>query len=72
MAAAGVNYHVGREANRVYGEEWNGIQVGVLYHGHHFKANIDPYKVSGDSSSGLLARISGENPGVKGEGDKKN
>ena len=26
MAAAGVNYHVGREANSVYGEEWNGVQ----------------------------------------------
>ena len=36
MAATGVKYHVGREANSVYGENWNGIQVGVLHHGHHF------------------------------------
>src|SRR5690606_8265308 len=32
---------------------------------------IDPYWVPGDPSSGLLPRISGENPGVKGAGDNK-
>jgi len=25
MAAAGVDYHIGREANSVYGEKWNGV-----------------------------------------------
>ncbi|MEA4935448.1 MAG: FAD-dependent oxidoreductase [Paludibacter sp.] len=72
MAAAGVDYHVGREANNVYGETWNGVQVGVLHHGHHFgKMNISPYKIEGDSTSGVLPRISTENPGNKGEGDKR-
>lgn len=71
MAAAGVRYHVGREANRLYGEEWNGIQTGVLHHGHYFKTDIDPYVVPGDPESGLLPRISAEDPGVKGEGDDK-
>lgn len=72
MAAAGVNYHVGREANSVYNEEWNGIQVGVLHHGHHFAdRQISPYKVPGDPSSGVLPRISTKDPGVKGEGDHK-
>lgn len=71
MAAAGVSYHVGREANSVYGEQWNGIQVGVLHHGHHFKTNISPYKIAGDSSSGLLPLVSGDNPGKKGDGDKR-
>ncbi len=71
MAAAGVSYHVGREANSVYGEEWNGIQVGVLHHKHWFAADISPYKIPGDPSSGVLPRISTENPGVKGEGDDK-
>lgn len=71
MAAAGVSYHVGREANSVYGEEWNGIQTGVLHHKHWFAANISPYKVPGDPSSGVLPRISTEDPGVKGEGDNK-
>lgn len=71
MAAAGVSYTVGREANSLYHEEWNGVQTGVFQHAHHFKSNIDPYKIAGDSSSGLLPLISDNDPGVKGEGDKK-
>ena len=71
MAAAGVSYHVGREANRVYDEEWNGIQTGVLHHAHYFEEDIDPYVVPGDSSSGLLPLISEEDPGEYGEGDDK-
>jgi hypothetical protein len=71
MAAAGVSYHVGREANSVYGEEWNGVQVGVLHHDHYFKKDISPYKIPGDPSSGLLPLVSAEDPGVKGEGDNK-
>ncbi|MEZ5043997.1 MAG: FAD-dependent oxidoreductase [Saprospiraceae bacterium] len=71
LAEAGVAYHVGREANAVYGENWNGIQTGVLHHGHHFKVDTDPYKVPGDPNSGLLPKISGQDPGIKGEGDDK-
>ncbi len=74
LAAAGVSYHVGREANATYGEEWNGNQVGILHHGHHFgavKKPISAYKIPGDRSSGLLPRISAEPPGVRGEGDKR-
>jgi hypothetical protein len=72
MAAAGVKYTVGRESNATYQEEWNGIQVGVLHHGHHFgELNISPYVVAGDSTSGVLSLISTNDPGVKGEGDDK-
>ncbi|MEZ6111350.1 MAG: FAD-dependent oxidoreductase [Pirellulaceae bacterium] len=71
MAAAGVSFHVGREANRVYGETWNGIQVGTLHHGHWFKKPVDPYVVPGDPSSGVLPRISPDPPGEKGEGDHR-
>lgn len=74
IAAAGVDYHVGREANATYGEEWNGVQVGVLHHGHHFGAvdkPISPYVVPGDPASGVLPRISTEDPGVKGEADHR-
>jgi hypothetical protein len=71
MALANVDYHVGREANSVYGEEWNGIQVGVLHHAHHFKSDVDPYVVPGDPSSGVLPKISTEDPGTKGEGDHR-
>ena len=71
MAASGVSYHVGREANSVYNEQWNGVQKGVFQHGHYFKDNIDPYKIPGDPSSGLLPLISSEVPGENGTGDKK-
>jgi hypothetical protein len=71
MAAAGVSYTVGREANSEYGEHWNGVQTGVFQHAHYFKSNIDPFKTSGDPSSGLLPLISPDPPGIKGDGDKK-
>jgi hypothetical protein len=71
MAAAGVSYHTGREANSLYGEQWNGIQTGVLHHGHYFKKDVDPYIIPGDPSSGLLPRISPDDPGIKGEGDSR-
>ena len=66
MAAAGIKYHVGREANEMYNEQWNGIQTGVLHHGHHFgNMNISPYVVSGDPASGVLPRISTGRSGEK-------
>ncbi|MEZ4900608.1 MAG: FAD-dependent oxidoreductase [Spirosomataceae bacterium] len=71
MAAAGVSYHVGREANSVYNEKWNGVQTDVFQHGHYFKAKVSPYKIEGDPKSGLLPEISSEEPGEKGSGDKK-
>ena len=72
MAAAGITYHVGREAGNVYGEKWNGVQVGVLHHQHHFgELKISPYVVPGDPSSGLLPKVSAEPPGEKGAGDKR-
>jgi hypothetical protein len=71
MAAAGVSFHVGREACSVYNEEWNGVQAGIFHHGHYFKDNIDPYVVPGDSASGLLFGISSERPGENCSGDKK-
>jgi hypothetical protein len=71
MAAAGVSYHVGREAASVYDEAWNGVQVGVLHHKHWFQKDIDPYVIPGEPSSGLLPRVSGEDPGKRGEGDHR-
>ena len=74
MAAAGVDYQVGREAQSTYGEKWNGVQTGVLQHRHHFgvlKQPISPYVIAGDPSSGLLPRISAEPPGAYGQADKK-
>jgi hypothetical protein len=74
MAAAKVDYHVGREANSVYGETHNGAQPGILHHRHHFgvlKDKISPYVIPGDKSSGVLPLINPEHPGNPGEGDKK-
>jgi hypothetical protein len=74
MAAAGVDYHVGREAQSVYGEKWNGIQTGVLHHRHHFgvlKQPVSPYVVPGEPASGVIWGVSTNPPGVFGAGDKK-
>ncbi len=71
MAAAGISYTVGRESINTYGEEWNGIQTGVLHHGHHFKSDISPYLIPGDPASGVLPRISTEDPGEFGKGDHR-
>ncbi|QDK81993.1 FAD-dependent oxidoreductase [Spirosoma sp. KCTC 42546] len=71
MAAAGVRYHVGREANSVYNETHNGVQVGIFQHGHFFKKDISPYKVAGDAKSGLLPEVSADEPGPNGTGDHK-
>jgi len=74
MAAAGVDYTVGREAKSTYGEEWAGIQTGVLHHRHHFGVlsnGVSPYRVVGDPSSGVLPHVSAEPPGRYGEGDRR-
>jgi hypothetical protein len=71
MAAAGVSYQVGREANSAYGEKWNGVQTDVFHHGHHFKSKISPYKIADDPKSGLLPEVSAEAPGEYGQADHK-
>lgn len=74
LAAAGADFRVGREANAEFGETWNGVQVGVLHHRHHFgvlKKGVSPYKIPGDLQSGLLSGISALPPGVYGSADKK-
>ncbi|MCE4566831.1 FAD-dependent oxidoreductase [Maribellus sp. CM-23] len=72
MAAAGISYTVGRESNKKYNEEWNGVQVGVLHHGHHFgNLKISPYVIPGDPESGVLPLISTDFPGNKGDADQR-
>ena len=69
MAKAGVSYHVGREANSVYNEQLNGVQVARTIH-HQFTKKVDPYVKAGDPSSGLLPGIE-KDPGEEFSGDKK-
>lgn len=71
MAAAGVSYHVGREANAKYGETWNGNQVGILHHSHWFSMPISPYQIPGDAASGKVRYVDDSLPGVRGEGDSR-
>ncbi len=74
MAAAGIDYHVGRESRAQYAEELNGVQTGVLHHRHHFgflKEKISPYVIPGDPKSGVLARVSAEPPGEFGAADQR-
>lgn len=68
MAKAGVSYKVGRESNQEYKETFNGVQMRDK---HQFPDGIDPYKVPGDPSSGLLWGISPETLPPTGSGDKK-
>ncbi len=68
MAKSGVKYHVGREANAVYNETVNGVQVRGA---HQFDRAVSPYIVEGDANSGLLPGINGGDPGEQGSGDKR-
>jgi hypothetical protein len=68
MARAGVPYTVGREANSLYNETYNGVQ---LLNGHQFPDGIDPYKTPGDPASGLIWGVSDGKLNETGSGDKK-
>lgn len=70
MAAAGVQYHVGREANATYGETLNGVQVARSV-SHQFKVRVSPFVRPEDPSSGLLPGVESEVPGPDGSGDRK-
>jgi hypothetical protein len=70
LAKAGVKYHVGREANSVYGETINGVQAGHAV-SHQFTKQVDPYVKPGDRKSGVLPGINVDGPGVEFSGDRK-
>ena len=71
MAVANVGYIVGRESNSQYGEQWNGVQTEVYHHQHQFRHKVDPYRIPGDRSSGLLPEVSPDPPGEYGSADAK-
>jgi hypothetical protein len=82
MAAAGISYTVGREANSQYGETLNGVQANDWSvtltqqpsknaFNHNFVDRVDPFVIKGDPASGLLPYIVEGGPGVDGSGDKK-
>ena len=73
MAAAGVTYCVGREANAVYGETISGNAPNARGStNHNLQPGIDPYVVRGDPKSGLLSGIEPFDPKEKeGGGDRR-
>ncbi|MBR3222824.1 MAG: FAD-dependent oxidoreductase [Kiritimatiellae bacterium] len=71
MAAAGVSYAVGREANSVYGETLNGNQPAQATH-HQLNPGVDPYVAKGEPKSGLLFGVEPYDPDMKpGDGDRR-
>ena len=70
MAAAGVSYHVGREANDVYGEKLNGVEPALNTKNHRFVRGVDPYVKPGDAASGLLQGIQVAKLPPAGSGDR--
>ena len=66
MAAAGVNYTVGREGTNTYGEATAGIAAGG-----NSGYNFDPYVIPGNPASGLLPLVGSGNGGIPGQGDNR-
>ncbi len=79
MAAAGVTYTVSREPENQYGEDMAGVRRGDtnprVHYGQkdkdHFVADVDPYVIPGNPSSGLLPHIEKIEGLTNGQGDKK-
>ena len=70
MAAARVDFSVGREANTTHGETLNGGQTAQAKH-HQFVAGVDPYVKPGDPTSGLLPGVEPAEPEADGTGDHR-
>ena len=70
MAAAGVSYTTGREANSQYGETLNGVNTKHAVY-HQFMLPVDPYIIPGDPAGGLLPRIHDGGPGEEGSADHR-
>lgn len=68
MAKAGVSYTVGREANQVYGETINGVQMRGM---HQFSHVVDPYVIPGNLNSGTLPGINQQDSNPQGSGDHR-
>jgi len=69
MAAAGVSFTVGREANAKYDEKSNAITLPV--HSNNLPDGIDPYRVMGDPGSGLLPGVNPYDEADVGKGDHR-
>lgn len=68
LAFAGISMVVGREGNAKYGETKNGIRTDTN-HGQ-FDKRIDPYRVPGDATSGVVFGVQDSALGTQGEADE--
>ena len=67
LAAAGVAFRVGREANATHGETKNGVLTPTT--SPFVNLTVDPYLTPGDPASGLIAGISPGAPATPGTAD---
>jgi len=70
LAAAGVGYRVGREAEAIYHETLNGVRTRRAVH-HQMQPGVDPYVRAGEPASGLLPGVHAGSPGQEGAGDRR-
>ena len=64
MAYSGVPYRVGKESKREYGESLAGTVLSKTFPG------VSPYKIEGDSTSGLLSCITPDPLGNEGDSSR--
>ncbi len=70
LAAAGVSYRVGREGADEFGERYNSVCTKQAIK-HQFTKRVDPWRVPGDPSSGLLPNVHNDGPGEEGSADHR-
>lgn len=69
LHVAGVSTIIGREPNARYGETKNGIRGENTY--RQFSVKVDPYRIPGDPTSGLIPTVQDEPFGTPGDGDHR-
>lgn len=72
MALSQVSYIVGRESNKAYGEQYNGVRgrrYGEIYASPSGPIHVDPFIIPGQSGSGLLPFIAQGSRGANGDAD---
>lgn len=70
LPGAGVTFTVGREANATYNETVSGIQAARATK-NQLPNNINPYRIAGQPSSGLLPGVEADPGGVDGAADTR-
>lgn len=70
LPGAGVTFTIGREANAMHGETYNGIQAARATK-NQLRDGIDPYVVPGNPASGLLPGVNADAGGADGSADTR-